>query len=58
MPRPDYLLRKSLFLSLALGITITIFSPGSFAGDAPVVVAQGSKSSGNEVMKAVEAEGL
>lgn len=55
MPRPDYLLRKSLFLSLALGITITIFSPGSFAGDAPVVVAPGSKSSGNEVMKAVGA---
>ena len=55
MLRLDYLLKRSLFLSLALGITITIFSPDSFAEDAPIVVAQGSKSSGNEVMKAVEA---
>ncbi|MCL4243797.1 MAG: hypothetical protein KJ002_01480 [Candidatus Dadabacteria bacterium] len=55
MPRLDYLLKGSLFLSLALGITMTIFSPSSFAGDAPIVITQGSKSSGNEVMKAVEA---
>ncbi len=55
MPRLDYLLERFLFFTLARGITITIFSPNSFAGDAPIVVAQGSKSSGNEVMKAVEA---
>ena len=38
---------------------MTIFSLSSFAEDAPIVVAQvvaqGSKSSGNEVMKSIEA---
>lgn len=55
MPRLHHFLRRSLFLSIALGMVMTIFSPSSFAGDAPIVVAQGSKSSGNEVMKSIEA---
>jgi len=36
-------------------MTTTIFSLSSFAADAPIVVAQGSKSSGNEVVKSIEA---
>ncbi len=55
MPRLDNLLRRPLFLSFVLGMVMTIFSLSSFAGDAPIVVAQGSKSSGNEVMKSIEA---
>lgn len=55
MPRLDNLLRRPLFFSVALGMTMTIFSLSSFAGDEPIVVAQGSKSSGNEVMKSIEA---
>jgi len=55
MPRLDYFLRRSLFLSIAFVMTTTIFSLSSFAADAPIVVAQGSKSSGNEVVKSIEA---
>ncbi|MCC6713168.1 MAG: hypothetical protein IT344_07385 [Candidatus Dadabacteria bacterium] len=55
MPRLDYLLKRFLLLSLAPVFTIMLLLSGSIAESAPIEIAEGSKSSGNEVMKSIEA---
>lgn len=54
MSRMHSVLRKTSSFVIALAVSFSLYTANSVSADIPIEIAQGPKSSGNEVLKAVE----